>query len=79
MPNTNKTSGRAAIVVPEGIIFQSQSAYVALRKMLVENRAQLVQLIFSLLVIVFLIFAPDGVAGLARKLKNRIAAWRQRS
>ncbi len=29
--------GRAAIVVPEGIIFQSQSAYVALRKMLVDN------------------------------------------
>ncbi len=30
-------NGRAAIVVPEGIIFQSQSAYVALRNMLVEN------------------------------------------
>lgn len=30
-------NGRAAIVVPEGIIFQNQSAYVALRKMLVEN------------------------------------------
>lgn len=30
-------NGRAAIVVPEGIIFQSQSAYVALRKMLVED------------------------------------------
>ena len=30
-------NGRAAIVVPEGIIFQSQSAYVALRKTLVEN------------------------------------------
>lgn len=29
--------GRAAIVVPEGIIFQSQSAYVALHKMLVEK------------------------------------------
>ena len=29
--------GRAAIVVPEGIIFQSQSAYVALRKMLAES------------------------------------------
>ncbi len=29
--------GRAAIVVPEGIIFQSQTAYVALRKMLVEG------------------------------------------
>ena len=30
-------NGRSAIVVPEGVIFQSQSAYVALRKMLVEN------------------------------------------
>lgn len=29
--------GRAAVIVPEGIIFQGQSAYVALRKMLVEN------------------------------------------
>ena len=29
--------GRAAIVVPEGIIFQSQSAYVELRKMLVDH------------------------------------------
>ncbi|TAX28919.1 N-6 DNA methylase [Rhizobium leguminosarum] len=30
-------NGRAAIVVPEGIIFQSQSAYIALRKMLVDG------------------------------------------
>jgi type I restriction enzyme M protein len=30
-------NGRAAIVVPEGIIFQSQKAYVALRKMLVDK------------------------------------------
>jgi type I restriction enzyme M protein len=29
--------GRAAIIVPEGVIFQSQTAYCALRKMLVEN------------------------------------------
>ena len=29
--------GRAAIIVPEGIIFQSQTAYKELRKMLVEN------------------------------------------
>lgn len=29
--------GRAAIIVPEGIIFQSQTAYTDLRKMLVEN------------------------------------------
>ncbi len=30
-------SGRAGIIVPEGIIFQSQTAYKLLRKMLVEN------------------------------------------
>lgn len=30
-------NGRAAIVVPEGIIFQSQTAYRDLRKMLVDN------------------------------------------
>src|SRR5208337_2133158 len=29
--------GRAGIIVPEGIIFQSQSAYKELRKMLVDN------------------------------------------
>lgn len=31
-------NGRAAIVVPEGIIFQSQSAYCELRRMLVESK-----------------------------------------
>jgi type I restriction enzyme M protein len=30
-------TGRAGIIVPEGIIFQSQTAYTALRRMLVEN------------------------------------------
>jgi len=30
-------SGRAAVIVPEGIIFQSANAYKQLRKMLVEN------------------------------------------
>lgn len=32
-----RPTGRAAIIVPEGIIFQSQTAYKELRKMLVEN------------------------------------------
>jgi type I restriction enzyme M protein len=32
-----KPTGRAGIIVPEGIIFQSQTAYRQLRKMLVEN------------------------------------------
>jgi type I restriction enzyme M protein len=31
------SKGRAAIIVPEGIIFQSQGAYVRLRKMLVDD------------------------------------------
>jgi type I restriction enzyme M protein len=31
------TNGRAAIIVPEGIVFQSQTAYKDLRKLLVEN------------------------------------------
>ena len=30
-------TGRAGIIVPEGIIFQSQTAYTQLRKLLVEN------------------------------------------
>ncbi|MCZ8012399.1 MAG: N-6 DNA methylase [Gemmatimonas sp.] len=30
-------TGRAGIIVPEGVIFQSQGAYVALRKLLVEQ------------------------------------------
>jgi type I restriction enzyme M protein len=30
-------AGRAGIIVPEGVIFQSQTAYVELRRMLVEN------------------------------------------
>jgi type I restriction enzyme M protein len=30
-------TGRAGIIVPEGIIFQSQASYTTLRKMLVEN------------------------------------------
>jgi type I restriction enzyme M protein len=32
-----RSTGRAGIIVPEGIIFQSQTAYTQLRKMLVEN------------------------------------------
>jgi len=32
-----RPNGRAGIIVPEGIIFQSQTAYTQLRKMLVEN------------------------------------------
>lgn len=37
MEHINPTTGRAAIIVPEGIIFQSAMAYKALRKTLIES------------------------------------------
>jgi type I restriction enzyme M protein len=37
MEHINPTTGRAAVIVPEGIIFQSATAYKALRKSLVEK------------------------------------------
>lgn len=37
MEHINPTTGRAAIIVPEGIIFQSANAYKALRKLLVDK------------------------------------------
>lgn len=37
MEHINPTTGRAAVIVPEGIIFQSATAYKALRKLLVEK------------------------------------------
>jgi type I restriction enzyme M protein len=37
MEHINPTTGRAAVIVPEGIIFQSATAYKALRKLLVDN------------------------------------------
>jgi branched-chain amino acid transport system permease protein len=40
-----------------------------LGSVMVEHKPQLVQLIFGLLVILLLIFAPGGVAGLGRKVK----------
>lgn len=37
MEHINPTTGRAAIIVPEGIIFQSATAYKALRKLLLDK------------------------------------------
>jgi branched-chain amino acid transport system permease protein len=59
-----------------GLSPQTSDGNAFFSKLLVEHRAQLVQLIFSILVIVFLIFAPGGVAGLGTRLKNSWLAWR---
>ena len=37
MEHVNPTTGRAAVIVPEGIIFQSATAYKELRKLLIEK------------------------------------------
>ncbi len=47
--------------------------------MLVENRAQFVQLVFGLLVIVLLIFAPGGLVGLGGRVATLIGKWRARA
>lgn len=45
-------------------------------KVLSDNAPQLVNLTFGLLVIVFLIFAPTGIAGLANRLRGHFARRR---
>jgi len=44
--------------------------------LLTENRPQLVNLFFGVLVILLLIFAPDGIAGIGRRVRNRLASRR---
>lgn len=45
-------------------------------RLLVESRPQMVQLIFGMLVILLLLFAPGGIAGMGKQLRNRLAQWR---
>jgi len=59
-----------------GVSPQSISDNPFLAQLLVENRAQLVQLIFGLMVIAFLIFAPGGMAELGRKLQHALSRTR---
>ena len=48
----------------------------AFAKMLIDNKPKLVNLVFGTLVILLLIFAPGGFAGLGRQFKARFLAWR---
>ena len=50
-----------------------------MRTLLVDSKPQLVNLIFGLLVILLLLFAPTGIAGLGRQLRNRLASRRDPS
>ncbi len=47
------------------------------RLLLIEHKAQLVQVTFGMLVILLLIFAPGGIAGIGRQIRNRFATTGQ--
>ena len=63
--------------VISGFASQVTESSGAIRFLLVDNRAQFVQAIFGTLVIVLLIFAPGGIAGIGRQLRQRLAAQRE--
>jgi len=58
-----------------GFAAQSGDSGSAIGTLLAENKPQLVNLVFGMLVIVLLIFAPGGVAGLSRQLRNWVSSW----
>lgn len=60
-----------------GFASQATGATGIVRLLLVEHRAQLVQLIFGVLVILLLIFAPGGFAGISRQIRDRFATGRK--
>ena len=59
-----------------GFASQAAGSEGLVKLLLVDHKAQLVQLIFGVLVIVLLIFAPTGLAGLGRRLRERLTSRR---
>ena len=59
-----------------GFADQAGQSTGAIGKLLANNQHQLVNLIFGMLVIVFLIFAPGGIAGMSRQIRNRLSLRR---
>lgn len=62
-----------------GLTSQAGDTTGLLRSILVDHKPQLVQAIFGTLVIVLLIFAPWGIAGMASRLRARLSALWSRS
>jgi branched-chain amino acid transport system permease protein len=56
-----------------GFASQAGDSTGFMRSLLVDNKAQLVQVIFGMLVILLLIFAPGGMAGIGRQIRDRLA------
>jgi branched-chain amino acid transport system permease protein len=59
-----------------GFATQASDSTGLTRLLLVEHKAQLVQLIFGLLIIVLLIFAPSGMAGIGAKVRDMLTLKR---
>ena len=59
-----------------GFASQASGSTGLVKLLLVDNKAQLVQLIFGVLVILLLIFAPTGISGLGRRMRDRLAGGR---
>ena len=57
-----------------GFASQASDSTGLVRLLLVEHKAQLVQLIFGLLIILLLIFAPGGIASIGQKLRRLLSA-----
>jgi branched-chain amino acid transport system permease protein len=65
--------------VISGFATQASDSTGIVRLLLVEHKAQLVQMIFGVLIIVLLIFAPGGIAGIGHKLRHRWSAGKDAS
>ena len=61
-----------------GVASQASDSTGLMRVLLIDHKAQFVQVIFGMLVILLLIFAPGGIAGMGAKLRARFLAWRSR-
>ena len=61
-----------------GFASQASDSTGLVRVLLIEHKAQLVQVIFGMLVILLLIFAPAGLAGIGRRIRNRLLAARSK-
>ena len=59
-----------------GFATQAADSGGMVQKLLSDSKPQLVNLIFGVLVILLLIFAPGGIAGLGRQIRSRLASWR---
>ena len=55
-----------------GLATNAGSGDSAAGAFLMENKPQLVNLIFGGMVVLLLIFAPEGIAGIGRNLRNRL-------